>query len=87
MDSMAASYREELAKSDAKRLDGAFITPTRGNTDTEYSIVGELPNVLAAVKRIFEEWPSLGYGTYVKYMTQLSDGSYGAQMGRHNSCE
>lgn len=70
-----------------KDIDGASVTPNKGVSSTEYSITGELPGVLRAVQSIFETYPSFGYGTHIKYGTQLSDGSYGIQMGRSNSSD
>lgn len=87
MDRSALAYRQELQKHGMELVEGAVVKTVRGISSTEYLITGELNNVLEAVKSVFTAYPSVGYGTYIKYGNQLADGNYGIQMGRSNSCE
>lgn len=87
MDRWQLAYQDELQKAGMELVDGAVVKPNRGVSATEYTITGELENVLRAVKAIFDAYPPQGYGTDLKYMCQLSDGNYGARMGRANSCD
>jgi hypothetical protein len=64
----------------------ALIEKTRGLSFTEYQIVGELREVLQAIKTIFINYDPQGYGTQVKLMRQVGD-KYEARVWRANSCD
>jgi hypothetical protein len=53
----------------------------------EYTISGELNDVLKAVATIFSEYNSLGYGTRVKSLDMQMNGTYTAQMSRSPSAD
>ena len=63
----------------------AHIETDRMSTFTEYRITGGLNEVLVAIKELFIQYHPYAYGTRLKQMEHLSDGSYGAVMFRGNS--
>lgn len=64
----------------------AAITPHRGVSMTEYSIKGDLPNVLKAITAFFEQYHPEGYGTRVHEIS-YGAGQYSARVSRSNSCD
>jgi hypothetical protein len=80
---MAMEPRDALAAHESQ----ANIRSTRLSGSTEYSITGALNSVLETIGYLFVQWHPYGYGTKVKHMEMLSDGTYGAIVTRSNSCD
>ena len=66
----------------------AVVTPRRGVSSTEYLVSGTLESVLEAIRKMFEEYPAAGYGTYVHAICLGNNYStYTARVSHSNSCE
>jgi len=64
----------------------ASIAPKVGASVTEYSIKGDLPNVLKAIEALYDQYHPAGYDTTV-HSIRYDGEQYIARMSRLNSCE